>query len=73
MIYKIPANVPALIPGHKQVNLAEEKANDKTYIKLVFVDFCDQKTAWKPNHSNSQIDGLVRERRNSIAYALELL
>ena len=31
----------ALIPGHKQVNLAEEKANDERYIKLVFVDFCE--------------------------------
>ena len=48
--------VTALIPGYKQVNLAEEKANDETYIKLVFVDFCDQKPGWKPNHNNSQMD-----------------
>ena len=34
--------VAALIPGHKQVNLAEGKANDQKYIKLGFVDFCDQ-------------------------------
>ena len=52
--------VAALIPGHKQVNLAEGKANDETYIKLV----CGRlwpKPGWKTNHNNSQIDGLVRK------------
>ena len=34
--------VAALIPGHKQVNVAEGKANNQKYIKLGFVDFSDQ-------------------------------